>query len=575
MGEILGGIPSLFWFNDSFWDSVTSENPVTWNMKLPILLLSLLLIQACSQQPSSDVLIQNGTIIDGLGNPAFEADLLIRNGKIKFVKSGEKVPATMTIDATGLVVAPGFIDVHNHSDQSINDPEKKLNEGFIRQGVTTIVGGPDGRWAPEALREFIATYDSLGIGTNVAFYVGHNGIRREVMKEDQQRAPTAPELDQMKALVREGMEMGAIGLSTGLMYPGGLYSETGEVIALAKEVAPYNGIYDSHVRNPVHALIASDKEVIEIATQANITGKIGHLKAVGLHNEGAINDIIGMVEDARKNGFDIVSDQYPYDGAQTAALEEIIVIPADMDESEMISKLVEDDKIDEARALIKSVLREESKRGSIKQTSENGENGGFAWLKATGYTSMRITSSQDYPQYVGRYLSEIAEETETEPFLAVCELIINAKEPVYITLGAVKEQDVQTLLVQPWNMIASDGLYVSESTESGGHPRSTGTFPRVLGHYVRDLKLLSLEEAIRKITSLPADVIGFEDRGRIQDGLPADLVIFDPVTITDNSTYEQPNLFATGVVHVFVNGVPVLQNAEMTGNAPGKYLSKK
>lgn len=394
------------------------------------------------------------------------------------------------------------------------------------------------------------------------------------MKEDQQRLPTSDELDQMKALVKEGMELGAIGLSTGLMYTPGSFSETEEVITLAKEVEPYNGIYDSHVRNPVHAFVQSHREVIEIATAANITGKLGHLKAVGLHNEGAISEVIEMVERARANGRDIVSDQYPYDGAQTSILEYIIIIPSDMKENNIIDSLWNNGHQDEALEIVKVVLADPNRRVLIKETSEQGENGGFAWLKATGYSSMRITNSTDYPELVGKYLSQIAAEKNMSGFDLVCELIINSKERVSVTLGGINENDVQTLLKQPWNMVASDGLYTEHSTESGGHPRNTGTFPRVLGHYVRELKVLSLEEAIRKMTSFPADVIGFKNRGRIQNGLPADITIFNPETIIDNSTFEKPNLYASGVVHVFVNGVPVLQNEEMTGNAPGKYLNR-
>jgi N-acyl-D-aspartate/D-glutamate deacylase len=224
--------------------------------------------------------------------------------------------------------------------------------------------------------------------------------------------------------------------------------------------------------------------------------------------------------------------------------------------------------------MFKPLLANPAKRALIKETSENGENGGFAWLKATGYSSMRITNSPDNPALVGKYLSQLAEEKNVSGFDLVCDLIINSRERVSVTLGGINENDVQILLKQPWNMIASDGAYSKQSNDADGHPRSTGTFPRVLGHYVRELKLLPLEEAIMKMTSFPADVIGFHKRGRIQNGLPADIVIFNPETIIDNSTFEQPNVYASGVIHVFVNGIPVLLNEEMTGNAPGKYLNK-
>lgn len=541
--------------------------------KYVLLIFCLSMFTLSSQEQTADFLIQNGTIIDGLGNPAVKADLLIRNGLMEVVKPGELIHAVKIIDATGLIVAPGFIDVHNHSDWALQDKEKKLNEGFIRQGVTTVVGGADGYWAPVFIKQLAQAYDSKGVGTNVAFYVGHNGIRKEVMKREQNREPTDEELEEMKKLVREGMEMGTIGLSTGLMYEPGIYSDTDELIALSKEVALYNGIYDSHVRNPVHAFVKSHREVIEISTSANIPGKLGHLKAVGLHNDGAINDIISMVEKYREEGFTIVSDQYPYNGAQTSTLEGVIRIPSDMEEAKAIEREINAGNELEALGLFKLVLADSIKKAAIKKVSEEGENGDFAWLKATGYSSMRITSSKDYPELVGKYLSEVAQDNNMDPFDSLCDLIVNGTESSFITLGGINEMDVQKLLIQPWNMVASDGRYVKHSTESSGHPRSTGTFPRVLGHYSRDLKLLSLEEAIRKMTSLPADVIGFKNRGRIADGLPADIVIFNPETIIDNSTFEQPNLYSSGVIHVFVNGLPVLENEVMTGTASGKYLS--
>jgi N-acyl-D-aspartate/D-glutamate deacylase len=320
--------------------------------------------------------------------------------------------------------------------------------------------------------------------------------------------------------------------------------------------------------------VKSHQEVIEIATKAGIPGKLGHLKGVGLHNDGVISEVIEMVENSRTKGYNIVSDQYPYDGAQTAILEEIIIFPSEMRESEILDSLLENDRLDEASKLIKQTLADLSKRSQIKVVSEEGENDGFAWLNATGYSSMRITNSKDFPELVGKYLSEIAGERKIDAFDLLSELIIEGEESTSITLGGINEKDVQTLLVQPWNMIASDGANVMQSEASGGHPRSTGTFPKVLGHYVRDLQLLSLEEAIRKMTSLPADIIGFSERGRLQDGLPADIVIFDPSTIAANSTFEQPNLYASGVIHVFVNGLPVLRDEKMTGKAPGVYLAR-
>ncbi len=514
---------------------------------------------ACQPPPGPfDVLISGGTVVDGSGEQRRPADVGIIAGEIAFVGDATGAEAADTIDATGLVVAPGFIDAHSHTLPAITTRlEQRFNEGVIRMGVTTVVGGADGRFSPRAMAQIIDGAGTGGVGTNLAMYVGHNGIRQAVMGQEQ-RPPTDAELEQMRAMVREGMEMGALGFSTGLMYPPGMFSETDEVVELAREVAAYGGIYDSHVRDPVHDLLGSDREAIEIGSRAGIPVKLGHLKAVGLHNEGAIAEVIAMVEVARARGETVVSDQYPYDGAATSTLRGIFVVPSDL------------------RAPgfdLRSGLADEQTRARLKDASENGVDGGFAWLKATGYSSMRITSSADYPELVGRYLSELATEREQDPFDLIAELFLGAAEPVGITLGAIKERDVRELLRQPWNMIASDGAY-SAGIRPQGHPRSTGTFPRVLGRYVREWQVITLEDAVRKMTSLPAEFLGLGGRGRIAEGFAADIAVFDPDTIIDNSTWDEPQLFATGVVHVLVNGSAVLRDSQMTGEAPGAFLSR-
>ena len=539
-----------------------------------VVLVAGLLLAACAGDGgTADLIIVGGSIIDGSGDAPRAGTVVIAGNEIVSVGEGEGTQAADTIDATGLVVAPGFIDVHSHTPPAIADPDNRLNEGVIRQGVTTVIGGPDGGFAPSDVRGLAEAYAGQGIGTNVAFYVGHNAIRREVMGDDQQRPPTGEELEAMRTLVREGMELGALGLSTGLMYEPGMFSETAEVIALAEEAAAAGGVYDSHVRNPVHDFVGSDREVVEISETAGLPGKIGHLKAVGLHNEGVIADIIDLVEGARERGIEIVSDQYPYDGAATASLTGIIVAP-DVEGLDVFRQTGRQGRTEEGMAQLKAALGDPELRALLKEASENGINGGFAWLKATGYTSMRITSSSDYPELVGVYLSEIAEMRGQDPFDAVADLIIGASQPVNLTLGAIKEHDVRRLLVQPWNMTASDGGYADGSESPAGHPRSAGTFPRLLGHYVRDEGVLSLEEAVRKITSLPADFHGISDRGRLAAGARADVAIFDPATIIDRSDWDHPQRFSVGVIHVLVNGVRVLRDGEMTGEAPGEVVKR-
>ena len=539
--------------------------------KLATLLGGCTLLIGCGGSPPTnlDLLILGGILVDGSGQESSHTNIGVQGDRITWIGE-DGAQATDTLDATGLVVAPGFIDVHSHTVPALLEPQRRMNEGVLRQGVTTVVGGPDGGFGPEMIRTVIEALGNNGSGTNVATYIGHNAIRENVMGEDQQRAPNPSEFGIMRTQVREGMELGAVGFSTGLMYEPGMFSETSEVVELAREVAPFGGIYDSHVRNPVHAFVESDQEVVSISEGAEISGKIGHLKAVGLHNEGRINDVIDLVESARSRGVEIVSDQYPYDGAATSSLMGIIVIPSSMTDLEGLRSSGPVDS--EAAARFRSMLVDPSRRTQLKEASENGIDGGFAWLKATGYSSMRIVSSTDYPELVGVYLSELPEEGQ-DPFDAVMDLIAGASASVNITLGAITEEDVRTLMIQPWNMIASDGAYADGSEAGRGHPRGAGTFARFLGHYVREEGVLPLEEAIRKITSLPADFLGLMDRGRIEEGYAADLSIFNAEMIIDRSDWDYPQRFAEGIVHVLVNGIPVLRDGSLTGQTPGVFLS--
>ena len=504
-----------------------------------------------------DLLIRNGTILDGTGREAARGDLGVQDGKIARIgRRLENADARVVIDAEGLIVAPGFIDVHNHTEFTITDPAKRFNEGLLRQGVTTIVGGADGTVSPEQIRRLAGLYEKNGIGTNVAFYVGHNAIRFLVMAGER-RAPSGEELAEMKKLVREGMELGAVGFSSALMYQPGTFSKSDELVELAREAASHNGIYDSLVRNPGHALLESCREAIEVGRRAGIPVKIAHEEVTGLENQGLSAMVVKLIEEARAGGLNVVTDQCPYDASATADLAEIIRVPGTLHGFSF-----------------KESLHDPDIRSRLKDPSENGINGGFSWLKAGGYSHIRILGSKDYPELVGRYLSELAGERKEDNFDFVCDLLQEAGHPVWITLGAVREEDVRNILVQPWNMIVSDGIY-SDGVTAQGHPRSTGAFPKVLGHYVRDLRVLTLPEAVRKMTSLPADFIGLHDRGRIKEGLAADIVIFDPRTIADRSTWDEPQLYAVGVQHVIVNGAPVLCDGKLTGQAPGRFLKRQ
>lgn len=520
-----------------------------------------------------DVLIRGGTVIDGTGKPGVRTDVGVRDGKIVFIGDAKAAQAKEVVDAKGLVVAPGFIDAHNHvPDFFAVGPAAQtttpiVNEAYLLQGVTTIVGGPDGSAAPKDIRKVMERFKAGGIGTNYAFYIGHNGVRAEVMGMAQ-RAPTAAELDKMKGLVREGMQMGAVGLSTGLMYEPGMFSTTEEVIELAKVVKPFDGIYDSHVRDPVFKFLESDEEALRIGREAGIPVKIGHEKAVGLINKGAIDKVIKMVEKARAAGEDVVADQYPYDGAATATLDQVIVVPE-------LADLSIADAPGSAMPKIQAALRDKSRHAKIKDATEHGINKGFSWVKAVGYGSMRIVDSKDFPDLVGRNLQLLAKERGKEPYDLLVELILASRTPTMITLGAIEEQDVRKLLVQPWNMIASDGGYVGKDGTMFEHPRSTGTFTRVLGHYARDEKQLSLPDAVRKMSAFPAEFLRLYDRGYIQTGKAADIVVFDAATVRDNSTWSKPNELSSGVRYVVVSGQLALKNGEPTGATPGRFIQRQ
>ena len=505
----------------------------------------------------ADIVIENGHIYDGNGSTPYVADIAVKDKRIVFIGDSRAIKAKQRIDAKGLIVAPGFIDAHSHTGEYMVKPENRLNENTLMQGVTTIVFGADGMYSPKILQQKISLFQTQGIGTNVGFYVGHNGIRKAVMGENQNRAPNKNELSEMKALVHKGMEMGAVGLSTGLMYEPGMFSDTREVIELAKAITPYGGVYDSHVRNPINALISSVEEAIAIGRAAGIATKIAHIKAVCLHNAGKSQELIELLNKARAQGQNVVSDQYPYDGAKTDFLADILMRPKTLENTEL-----------------RSLLKDPKHRQALRKASENGINGGFSWLKVTGYNCIRVTHSEDYPQYVGKYLSEIAQEKNRDNFDSLTELLLSAKHDIRITLGGISEQDVRKLLVQPWNFIASDGKYINSKSSPRQHPRSTGTFVRVLGRYVRELSLLSLSQAIEKMTSQPADFLGFSDRGRIQVGHIADLTIFDQNRVIDQSNWVQPLTFAKGIQHVLVNGVIVVSKGSISQQAAGLTITR-
>lgn len=508
-----------------------------------------------------DLLIKGGTVVDGTGAEPRHADVAVQNGHIVAVGKNLHVAPATVIDARGLTIAPGFIDAHNHSDEALAEasiPNIHLNEWYIRQGVTTIVGGPDGGTSPSELKELLQQYRKTGVGTNVAFYVGHNSIRSEVMGENQDRAPRTEELDRMRQLVREGMQAGMVGLSSGLMYAPGLFSETDELIALAKEVAPFGGIYESHVRDPHRALLQANWEAIEIGRQAGIPVDLTHLTTPGRNHRGLMKAAIEQIEDARRDGVQVVADQYPYNAVATGPLGMVFNIPPAMNIK--------------GREQIRAALRDPAKRAQIQRETLTGGASGFSHYKASGPTSLYIVVCPGCESLEGKFVSEIASSRGVSGLDAIVDLVLSTEGEIVASAGGFFEEDVRALMRQPWTMIASDGYGLPQGR--GGHPRSTGTFPRVLGVYVRELKLLTLQDAVRKMTSAPADFLGLRGRGRIASGAAADVVIFDAGQIIDRSTWKDPTALPVGVVDVIVNGKLVLKNGVMTGDAPGGFLHR-
>ncbi|MFC2953851.1 amidohydrolase family protein [Marinicaulis aureus] len=520
-----------------------------------------LLMAAPAQAENADILLVGGAIIDGTGKSPRRADLAIKGERIVAVGKNLKMDALQTLDISGLMVSPGAIDLHNHSEYAFGSVEgANLSEKTLRQCVTTIVIGPDGSYDPERLRGIFTTVDKIGSGVNVAFFVGHNGIRENVMGDRQNRAPLKDELTQMAALADEGMKMGAVGLATGLMYSPGVFSETDEVIALAKMAAPYGGVYSSHVRDPHSALLQSNWEAIEIGRQAGVPVNLTHLTTPGKHHRGLMKAVIEQVEDANRDGVRVTADQYPYPAVATVKLWDVLSFP----EGVSVSSLAD----------VRALLRNPEERARLRHETVTGGADGFSHYKASGASSLYILDCPGCEQYEMRFISEVAADENIDGFEAVAELLMEAQGDVIISVGGFYEEDMVDLLKQPWAMVASDA-YPKFDEASVVHPRAFGTFPRIFGKYVREDGVLSLGEAVRKMTSAPADFTGLKERGRIEEGAYADLCVFDADAIADRSTWAEPMLMPVGVEHVLVNGAFAIRDGEATGDPHGVIVKRE
>jgi N-acyl-D-amino-acid deacylase len=511
-------------------------------------LFARLRVDAKSPAPPYDLLITNARIVDGSGNPWFRADVAIKDGRIARIGRLGPDTAARTIDARGQILAPGFIDVHTHVESIYSLPTA---ENFVRMGVTTLVTGNCGSSTTE-VGEFLGRMKEKPLAVNLATLIAHGSVRRKVMGLGD-RAPAPEELKQMESVVEQGMKDGAVGLSTGLIYVPGTYAKTDEIVALARVTAKYGGLYATHMRNEGDKVADAIRESIQIGEQAGLPVEISHFKISNKKLWGQSPMTLGLVRDARARGLSVTVDQYAYTASSTSL-------------DSRLPAWLRAGGLDEAKKRLADKLTRER---AINDTKESLKRSGFK-----DYSFAVVASYDPDKSFNGKSIAEITKlvkkksdvKSQIEQMLEMYEA--GGAGMIYHGMG---EDDVKRIMQEPFTMIASDSG-VRQVDESVPHPRGYGNNARVLGRYVRELKLISLEDAIRKMTSLPAQTFGFRDRGLIREGFAADIVIFEENTIIDQATFDKPHQFPLGISYVIVNGAPVLQNDQMTDLRPGVAL---
>ena len=495
-----------------------------------------------------DLVISNARIIDGAGNPWYRADVGIKDGRIARIGRLDKSDARDVIDAGGQIIAPGFIDVHTHVESIYKQPEA---ENFVRMGVTSLVTGNCGSSAVD-IKEFLGRTKETPLAVNLATLIAHGSVRSQVMGLED-RAPTPAELQKMEAIVEQAMKDGAVGLSTGLIYVPGTYAKTDEIVALARVAARYNGLYATHMRNEGDQVLEAIRETIQIGEQANLPVEISHFKISSKKLWGQSTVTTGLVEEARRRGLAVTVDQYAYTASSTSL------------DSLLPSWVLAGGREEGKKRLADEALRERA----LKEMKETLKKSGFK-----DYSYAVVAGYDPTPAFNGKSIAEISRQARGHADLkAQLEQILEmyAAGGTGMVYHKMSEEDVQRIMREPFTMIASDSG-VRRFGEGVPHPRGYGNNARVLGRYVRELRIITLEDAVRKMTSLPAQTFGLRDRGLVREGYAADLVIFNETTIGDRATFAAPHQYPVGISYVFVNGQVVLSNGQLTAARPGQAL---
>jgi dihydroorotase/N-acyl-D-amino-acid deacylase len=544
-----------------------------------LLLAGSLLAQ---QTPTYDVLIRNGRVVDGSGNPWFYADIGIIGDRIAFIGTADKdVTAKKTVDAKGLVVAPGFIDMLGQSEVNLLIDKQALSK--ITQGVTTEVTGEGASIAPlnerlvneakpftehfhieldwRTLDEYFNRLEKQGAGVNLATFVGATQVRQMVIGDDD-RPPTADELKQMREMVDDAMSDGALGISTSLIYAPAFYAKTDELIELAKVAAAKGGAYATHMRNESDHENAAIDEALRIGKEANIPVEIFHLKVAGKQNWGKMKDVVAKIDAARAAGIDVTADQYPYPAGATSL-------------GAAIPPKYHDGGTDKFVARLKDpAIRQQIKADLARTDDTDFEK---LYLGSGGASGVLILGvlNPELKQYEGKTVAQVAQAQGKDPVDALMDLVIADRDNVGAAYFMIGEEDIRTAMQQPWVSVGTDFGAVNTTgplAESKAHPRAYGSFARILGKYVREEKVLRLEDAIRKFTSLAAQRVKLDNRGLLRPDYYADITIFDPATVADVATFEDPNRVSKGISYVLVNGVVEVDGGKVTGNVGGRPL---